>query len=269
MVKRRFFGWSRRGMEKVFYLFGFPLLKRRPKASVDLLLRELLYLKQVYLPAAVKHPEIFGKYKGIHRGQDVAIVATGPTLDDYVPIPGVIHIGVNRSFQATHIPLDYLFAIDDLHVDVDSIANYRPDSCKKFMAYNVMEANRMSPEHVLEACNAERFYFEMGLVHTPWQRIPVDISCSPFLAYESVVTVAFQFALWTRPRRIYLIGCDCSLGGYFQQEKSDVPQFIQVGAVWQSWNKMKDFAAHVHSDVEIVSINPVGLKGLFTDKYTK
>lgn len=269
--KHRWFGWQRQAYRKVFYLLGIPVIRKKTKPTVSLLMRELVHIKQLYIPASVRHPEIFGKYKGCHRGQDVVIVATGPTLDDYTPIPGAVHIGVNRSFQAAHVPLDYLFAIDDLNVPVETLASYRPDECKKFIGHNISVEGmvNIAPEYVIEACHAQRFYYEPAAVIHPWQHIPIDISCSPLMVYESVITAAFQFALWTRPRRIFLVGCDCSNGGYFKQEKSEVPQFLRTGPLGQAWGIMKNFAERVYPDVEIISINPVGLRGLFIDKYTK
>ncbi len=267
---RRWFGWLRQGDLKTFYLFGLPVIRKKPRPSLELLMRELVFIKQLYIPASVRHPEIFGKYKASHRGQDVVIVATGPTLDDYNPIPGAIHIGVNRVFQAEHVSLDYLFAIDDPKVPVETLANYRPDECKKFIGHNVSREGlaNMAPEYMLEACNAQRFYYEPATVFHNWQRMPIDIACAPLMVYESVITAAFQFALWTHPRRIYLVGCDCSNAGYFKQDKSEVPQFLRTGPMGQAWEIMKTFAQRVYPDIEIISINPVGLKGLFKDMYT-
>ena len=35
------------------------------------------------------------------------------------------------------------------------------------------------------------------------------------------------------------------------------------------WKKIKEYRDSKYPDIEIISVNPVGLKGLFTDVYTK
>ena len=79
---------------------------------------------------------------------------------------------------------------------------------------------------------------------------------------------ALHFALYTNPKAIYLVGCDCNLTGYFdgtaQKTASNNIDFWMIG-----YKKMKEFAAHFYPETEIISINPVGLKGLFRDVYTE
>ena len=73
-----------------------------------------------------------------------------------------------------------------------------------------------------------------------------------------------MFALWTNPKKIYLVGCDCS-GGYFD----DLKFKISRGKLIKSWKKVGRFAKLNYPDTEIISVNPIGLKGLFKDVYTK
>ena len=35
------------------------------------------------------------------------------------------------------------------------------------------------------------------------------------------------------------------------------------------WSQLKDFAACYYPDVEIISVNPVGLRGIFKDVWTE
>ena len=37
----------------------------------------------------------------------------------------------------------------------------------------------------------------------------------------------------------------------------------------RAWKKLAEFAEANYPDIEIVSINPVGLKGVFQDQYTE
>ena len=119
-------------------------------------------------------------------------------------------------------------------------------------------------EEFLHQCRAERYYFE-SVQPSRLHRIPLDISISPFLVYYSVIFPAIQFALWTHPRRIYIAGCDCAMNGYSKEIVVDKKQHLAVDGVKAGWQNIAEFAQGFYPDVEIISINPVGLKGLFHD----
>ena len=42
--------------------------------------------------------------------------------------------------------------------------------------------------------------------------------------------------------------------------------FLPVNTIIEAYKKFKQFAQKYYPDVEIISINPVGLKGLFKDE---
>ena len=94
---------------------------------------------------------------------------------------------------------------------------------------------------------------------------PPDISISPFKSYGTSMFVAFQFALWTHPDKIFLVGCDCSSGHSALTGSCNNHDF---GYLINPWKKAKKFADEYYPDIEITSINPVGLKGIFNDIYT-
>lgn len=73
---------------------------------------------------------------------------------------------------------------------------------------------------------------------------------------------AIQFALWTNPKTIYLVGCDCSSGHYDGSgSESNLEYLIEP------WKKLKKFRDIWYPLTKIVSVNPVGLKGIFEDLY--
>ena len=80
-----------------------------------------------------------------------------------------------------------------------------------------------------------------------------------------------QFALWTNPKRIYLVGCDSagqvnSLNwNHFDDNNKNNHNIVPIEALLEGWKKLAKFAEYMYPDVEIISINPVGLKGLFKD----
>lgn len=257
-------GWKREENGKNLYLFGARVYKKEP-SRIEKQLNLLQTLKnKIYIPAAAHHTAVFEKYRNCHEGKDIVLLAAGPTLDKYTPIPGAIHIGVNRVYQAKHVELDYLIAIDAFFRPDEEVAGYRPNHCKKLFGYNYLNLTKRISETLITKAKAERFYYH----YIPFREAPLfpfSLSHSPLIVMESVVTAAIQFALWTGPRRIYLVGCDCSTSGYFSSQKSEIPQKLDTRKIIHSWKLIKEFASQVYPDTEIISINPIGLRGVFSD----
>lgn len=265
-MANKFLGWKSGLVYKTFYLFGIAVFKKlRTPYSIA---RELETLRNTYLAAQAAHPKVFDKYKSIHKNQDVVIVATGPTLNSYVPIAGAIHIGVNRAILEDRIEFDYHMCIDYPFMDESALVNYRPGACHKLYGLHTNPMVKSISESLLEKCKAERFYIHVVHPEKHEKRFPLDLAHQPLMVYASVVSCAFQFALWCNPQRIYLVGCDTSNNGYFTKDNNRVKQGLSVNMLLYEWQQLAKFAKDFYPDVEIISINPVGLKGLFKDEYT-
>lgn len=231
-------------------------------------LRETVCNMRTYdLYARFQHPAVFEKYKGIYSGQDMVIVGAGPTLDAYTPIPGAIHVGVNRTYQCRKLELDYLFAQDGGPVtEVPELTNYRKGECKRFFGVHPHPAVTQISDAFVEANAAERYYFVMAdSAEVDHYYVPLDLAHQPLSCAHSVITCAFQFALWCHPRRIYLVGCDCSSAGYFKGDSGVCAQWLYTNGLQREWQRMAEFAKRHYRDIEIISINPVGLRGMFKD----
>ena len=235
--------------------------------------KELMELKYIHLPALKTHSEVFPKYKNIHNGQDIVLVASGPTVKDYSMLPNTVHIGVNHTYTLENLKLDYLFIQDNLkrdHMPTAQIdANlYRGCECKKFYGYHYINRYSIPEKDVIEA-NAERYYFVDQKVPTSDSIfISADISTRPLNCWASIVFPAIEFALYTHPKRIFIVGCDCSANGHLiWTSKKDFCSDAEI--IKYGWEKIKEFKDSKYPDVEIISINPVGLKGLFKDVYTQ
>lgn len=113
------------------------------------------------------------------------------------------------------------------------------------------------PEYQIEKANAELYYTTY-----PDRTFYHDLTCFPLADFGSVVFPAFHFALWTHPEKIFLVGCDCS-STYFDGTTGNPFDYLVDG-----WEKAKQFANLYYPDVNIISINPRGLTGLFEDRYT-
>lgn len=240
------------------------------KGELDLCYAESANLRNL-IQCQELHKETFGPYKNAFKGKEVVLVASGPTSANYMPIEGAVHVGVNNACLLENVELDYLFC-QDFYMDEekrDKIVHYRPGKCKKFFGRipdNRMEACKKTEEasHVKRAprCLVEEAQASEYYVYDLMQnRIAYDIEKEPMVA-DSIANVAFQFILHGHPKKIYLVGCDCS-SGYFYDSKITFNNSIMI----PKWKKLKEYADDLYPDVEIVSVNPVGLAGIFKDEY--
>jgi hypothetical protein len=213
------------------------------------------------------HKITFNKYKNCHNGKNIVLLATGPSLNKYTPFDNVINVGVNRSFMFDKVKLDYLF-IQDYIASKNYIkqANlYQGNNVKKFygILFEEIIPECIIPESDVIDAKAERYY-----VNTPEipYRFTRDIATSPFGDAFSVVFPAMQFILWTNPKKIYLVGCDCAGTNYFCGNEQTV---MALDNLSNGWQEMKKFVNRHYPDTEIISVNPIGLKGIFNDLYTE
>ena len=217
----------------------------------------------------------FDDYKGAFQGRDVVIVASGPTLDYYEPIPDAIHIGVNAVIGSDRIPHDIHFAQDfggggGLERVLRLYDNGRvPKECKLFLGlvartpYRGIEAS----ESFAMRLGATRYFKEIA----PSQAIYRDIRFHPLMDFYTVVFSALHFALFTTPRRIYLVGCDTSYFGHFDgspQRETDEQVRKYLTNRLQGYRRAREFARTWYTETEIISVNPVNLAGLFADTFT-
>lgn len=213
------------------------------------------------------HSKTFPKYKNINTGKDIYIIATGPSLD-YAPITQGIHIACNRAIELNDkFNFDYLFMIDypNLKGYIEKIYN---TNCVKFLGRYIFDTTNIAyrksiPEYIVLNSNAELFYIEGPLA----KQVYHDIELYPLYDSWSIAFQAIHFALFTNPKRIFLIGCDTANNGYFGGK--DKPDKINVNKLIDGYKKIKTYQEIFYPNTEIISINPVGLKGLFKDLYTQ
>lgn len=241
--------------------------------GIDAIIAHENAIKDIYIPASIIHQKVFPKYKGINKGKTVVLLGTAPTFDYYTPIEGAVHIGMNRAFMRDDIKLDYLFRCDKENDEIEKLmSEYKGNNCKKLYGYRY-RCGKTIPEYRREEENVESFYclsydysiFGREIEKEQFFIFPPDISVSPFKSYGTTMFIAFQFALWTHPDKIYIVGCDCS-SGHSASTKDD--KVFDYSYLINPWKKAKEFAEEYYPDIEITSINPVGLKGIFHDVYT-
>lgn len=229
-------------------------------------IRQLLRISISSNQATLVHPETFGKYRGGFAGKDIVIVACGPTISFYTPQKDAVFIGINRAFKQSNISFDYLFAQDQFLDGMEEINSYRTGDCKKFYGWlgterikEVPGVSRISPREFQKA-KASMYILE-DLAQGNWA---VNLSIEPIGDFQGTVFSALQFSCFTMPKRIFLVGCDCSASYFYNQEDQTVFDYQLV-----SWEKFKTFVSKYYPEIEIISINPDRLRGLFHDVYTK
>lgn len=237
-------------------------------------------LNQINLSTFNLHQKTFPRFKNINQGKDVVLLASGPTLKQYKPLKNVINVGVNRSFQGTSEKCDYIFIQDysgQTKSYIKELNNYNRDTCIKFygIASELNPNMQFIPESEVIEANALRYRtnsIDFDNYYYDDVNFAYDIASQPLGDGRSIVFSAMQFILWTHPKKIYLVGCDCSLGGYFNNEKlneKEKQNYLNTVEIIENWKKLKFFANRYYPDTEIISINPVGLKGIFKDIYQK
>lgn len=226
----------------------------------------------------ILHRETFLPYKNKFAGKTVVLCACGPTLNDYTPIPNAIHIGLNRAFKLESVDFDYMFAIDNRGIAdfMDEFINYRADDCIKFIGDQQSRPELQIPESVFVKIKNARKYKTNLRFENFFPDIPTDIDIMPLFNGASVAIQAMQFILYTNPDTIYLVGCDNNMltSGHFvngQSDKKTLKEVIEKNGIQlenrvaNEWAKIKEFAELHYPDTKIISINPVGLRGLFQD----
>ena len=209
------------------------------------------------------HKKAFAEFRNCHIGKSVVLVATGPTMKYYSYMKDSVHIGMNAAFKNPDIKLDFYFTTDyeSRNPWFDEIKNY--DFIKFFGQYSAgAYRDRFQVSEKLMIENNARIFFQGA----PSEDIPYNIEYYPLMGFYSIAFQALNFAAYTYPKKIYLVGCDCSNSGYFDGSKQ---LFANVNMWIKGYEKFKKFAEHFYPDMEIISINPVGLKGIYHDVYTE
>nr|WP_268904482.1 glycosyltransferase family 2 protein [Campylobacter armoricus] len=216
------------------------------------------------IQAASIHPGIFAKYKNIFENQEIVIVGTGPSAILYENPINAIHIGLNRAFMLENIKLDYLFINDAIYPEGDlelrKFINNNPD-CKIFLGL-LPDKFLNSKTHYRHNPNLFNYphifpYVLEYITHNIWA---YDLTHEPIGDFQNVVFSALQFTCFANPKKIYLVGCDCSKGHFYSNDfyaKCDLSHIINT------WHKIKILLDKFYPQIEIISVNPVGLKGLF------
>lgn len=287
----KLFGIYRDDTDEFCYFLGLKLRfifeKERRKKERNLIREELANFKgeilegvQKSIATALLHQKTFREFKNKYVGKTIVVVGAGPTLNYFEKIDNAIYVGVNRTFLYEKIKFDYLFAIDKVGLETgtnnytNSFLNYKGNNCIKFIGDCALGKNFQIPESKLYYSNIRRY--KQNIANGIPSNFTLDIDSEPLGSFHSVVFQAMQFILYTNPAKVYLVGMDCNINtaGHFVGNVAKVHlrgTSVEVSDQKNlaAWQKLKIFANTYYPDTEIISINPVGLKGLFEDIYTE
>jgi len=267
-------------------------LKKCEYITEDIYLRTI---KQLFKNiTAVQNKHVFGEFKNAFAGKTVVLVAGGPTVADFIPIKNAIYMGVNNTLAGVselkkfeHIKFDFLFVSHRLSVvnfkqtknklhknavifcsDVGLYTDLFPtaklrgiDTRENFIHIDTKDRQRLLQDEKEQAKKIEKFSF--------------DITNAPPFASYTIATFAFQFSLFSGAKKIYLVGCDCYCKeGYVHFYRCHKAEKISNNIAGMhsnyifnnmilSWKFFKKVAEKYCPNTQIISVNPVGLKGLF------
>lgn len=276
---------KRNDEKKIYYILGIKTKEKKfqkpvtgnpnteaiisaMRKEIGLLRKDIQQRTQAAVTVAIQHQKVFPQFKNIHKGKDAVIIGTAPTLNYYTPIKDAIHIGVNRAYQK--LDLDYWFCIDATTIN-ENFDDIKTKSFIKFFGqayqtfpYHYYKERRHNTNSLIESCkNAYKYYVDIS----NFTSINTDIETQMFPDIGGCIFSALYFTLYTGVKRIYIVGCDATNTGYFYGEQQIVNKYLFN--LPKYWGVFKNYAEIFYPDVEFISINPVGLKGLFKDVYTE
>ena len=232
--------------------------------------------------AALLHKNTFLPYKNLCKGkQDIVVCGAGPSLNKYKPLAGALHIAVNRAFLYDKVDFDFIFAqdFDGIRMVIPELIDYRPDHCVKFLAQTRTQNRKTIPESLALKCKAKRFICDYYIYGDGFKSKPVlDLENRALGGMPNVGMSVIQLALYMNPKKIYIVGCDMSgthaMNGN-QSKKELSAEEKQFDSYWKQeqtrlinkWIELKSFAETYYPETRTISINPVGLNGVFEDVF--
>lgn len=220
------------------------------------------------IATAELHKSTFAGYRNKFAGKNIVLVGAGPSLKKFKPIK----VGLNRAFLYDGVKFDFLFSIDKAGIDqiYDQFIEYQ---AVKFLGDQNLGPMYQIPESVINKIkDVKRYKTDAGFS----SQFATDIEYMPLGNFNTISLQAMQFILYTNPAKIYLVGIDCSNAGHFtdntknhikdfdiEKRGENLTQWANISV--EFWKELQKFAQTYYPETEIISVNPVGLRGIFTD----
>ena len=238
---------------------------------------KIIFGVQRSLATSLLHQKTFLEYRNSNQNNTVGLIGAGPTLNHFTPIKNAIYVGLNRAFLYDKVNFTYLFSIDKAGLDTGKEQYYDTffayDAVKFIGDQNLGEKYQIPYSRYAGIRNVREYMTTAGYMP---DKLAYDLSTQPLANSASVSIQAMQFILYTNPKKIYLVGIDCTTGSkkHFTGSCIDFSSRNENADnndryVIDCWKQIKEFAATYYPETEIISVNPIGLRGIFRDIYTK
>lgn len=219
------------------------------------------------------HMQTFPQFKNINAGKNVAIIGCGPTVQFYNSELDTVNIALNKSILLDKFNFSYLFSWDYSgfvnYGELDFFETVKNMDCVKFFGRFLSESFVEIPVLPDDLKNKIYHFYSSarhGLPARPYGRIiHTDIETHPLADFMSVSFAALHFALYTQPKKIYLIGLDTTNSGHILNCNHE----YYVKDLLEGYQKFKEHINKFYPQIEVISVNPVGLRGMFKDVYTQ
>ena len=273
MSLRKIFYVERGATHKIIYFFGIKIrLKKFSKKAATIAEH---YSREAYAALSVSklHSQVFPQFKHCNVDKIITIVGCGPSIQYYNNEANYLNIALNKAVLLDNIDWEYIFSFDAaiLRTCPGYLDIIKQKKGIKFIGkFLNPEFGHNFPEIKDEKkYNIYRYYASnrngMPSLKDFEYELHNDLTTYPLPDYWSISFSALAFALWTYPKKIYLVGLDTAqVGNFF-----DGPSAYHWKKMIEGYKKMKNFVQIYYPETEIISVNPVGLRGIFKDVYTE
>ena len=270
---------------KILTILGIKIKLKRKKSKKNEFLDEIRNIMRSEVSSIVArevstalriqklHMQTFPQFKNINAGKNVAIIGCGPTVQFYNSELDTVNIALNKSILLDKFNFSYLFSWDYngfiKYGELDFFETVKNMDCVKFFGRFLSESVVEIPVLPDDLKNKiYHFYSSVrhGLPARQYGRIiHTDIETHPLADFMSVSFAALHFALYTQPKKIYLIGLDTTNSGHILNCNHE----YYVKDLLEGYQKFKEHINKFYPQIEVISVNPVGLRGMFKDVYTQ
>lgn len=262
-----------------YYIFDCLVYRKKTKLSFLTLVSELKTLNDKKIDFLSEEIFFLNKMNSYHSKfnsflhkdiNSIVIVGCGPTaLNHKSLIKDSFYIAINGAIKYDWIKFSAVFIEEHKGKKLtEKVLNYK--NCYKFFGKKIPPLNHVRQTELSEADFIPNYvysspdvyiYFLKKYSYDYWAD---DIVNEP-ISYKNASTFsALQFACFLHPKKIYIVGCDCTL-----PSENNAEIFGNSVTNICHWLSFADFIKRKYPDIEVTSINPVELKGVFNDVYTQ
>lgn len=293
MVKKNLWGLiktEKTDRYKKIYVFNLCVFKRKDYSKQLSSIQDNLCLIKDQISLNVQraltvyhtHQKTFGGLKNKHQGDNIVLIGCGPSVNHldmnfFSKMKNTYYLGLNRAVLFDKVKFDYLFTVDKAGLDIGNENYYQKFfdyPCLKFVGDQNLGANFQIPEsEILKHSNIRRYKTTANYLS---RKFAFDLETEALFNSCTVSIQAMQFVLYTNPQKIYLVGIDCNflqaghfIGADFDIQSREENLIDLDNEAVKDWKLLKKFAQTYYPETEIISVNPVNLKGIFHDIYTR